>query len=790
MKNLLIIIFLFSTSIFAKETSFKISYDPNYAPFSYKQDDKAAGLLIDIWKLWAKYNNYSIEFVDGVIWDNALDLAKNKKVDFFLGTKKYSDWMLTSNPFYELKSSFFILAKNDSQIITKNQIRIGLIGGNYQDLISQNYPNAIIKVYKDYDKLIEDLANQELDLIYEDKLAVEFYTLRNNLFHLIKPLDNSILENSVNAITYSQDKANLFNTGFSRIPINELLELEKKWILNEKDRYYSNFKQQINLTEEEKDFLAKNLIKVSVSNAWEPFTFKSKNNEAIGISAEYWKLIANKLNLQYKNIFSETFKQQINSIKNKEADLIYSAGETPNRKEYSVFSKEYAKFPISIVTKKDENFIENISLLTNKKIAVGDNFTAHNIIKNAYPNMDFILVNSVKEGLELVSENKAYAFIDIQPVLLYNIAKHGFDDLKISGNTGLDFSIKFMIRDDYVILESILNKAISSISINELNEIITKWNNVQFQTNFNYELFLQIFAVVFLIILAFVHRTLTLKNLNKTLTIKVEEKTKKLNDMNKNLENLVEKKTTELIQKENILNHQSKMAAMGEMIENIAHQWRQPLSLISTAATGAKLKKDFGNLSDSDFYETMDIINNSAQHLSNTIDDFRNFFSNEKKASFFDVNTPIEKVLYLVSSKLKNRKIEIIKNTQKIEIIGLVNEFIQVLVNIINNALDAFEENNLEKKLIFIDIYKEENNLILKIKDNAGGIKETIINRIFEPYFTTKHKSQGTGIGLYMSNEIIKKHMNGNISVSNKEYSYDNVKYIGAEFKIELPINK
>ena len=790
MKNLFIIIFLFSISIFAKETNLKISYDPNYAPFSYKQDDKAAGLFIDIWKLWAKYNNYTIEFVDGVIWNNALDLAKNKEVDFFLGSNPYKNWMFSSDSFYELTSSFFILAKNNDQILAKSNINIGLISQDYEELILKNYPNATIKFYKDYDKLIEDLENNELDLIYEDKLAVEFYTLRNNLFHLIKSLDNSILKNSVNAITYSQDKADLFNNGFSKIPINELLELEKKWILNEKDKYYSNFKQQINLTQEEKDFLANNLIKVSVSEAWEPFTFKSRNDEAIGISAEYWKIISSKLDLKYKNIFDETFKHQINSIKNKENDLIYSVGETHDRKEYSIFSKEYAKFPISIATKKDENFIENISILTNKKIAVGDNFTAHNIIKSKYPNMDFILVNSVKEGLELVSKNKAYAFIDIQPVLFYNIAKYGFDDLKVSGNTGLDFSIKFMIRDDYVILESILNKAISSISINELNEIITKWNNVQFQTNFNYELFLQIFAVVFLIILAFLHRTLTLKNLNKTLTIKVEEKTKKLNDMNKNLENLVEKKTTELIQKENILNHQSKMAAMGEMIENIAHQWRQPLSLISTAATGAKLKKDFGNLSDSDFYETMDIINNSAQHLSNTIDDFRNFFSNEKKASFFDVNTPIEKVLYLVSSKLKNRKIEIIKNTQKIEIIGLVNEFIQVLVNIINNALDAFEENNLEKKLIFIDIYKEENNLILKIKDNAGGIKETIINRIFEPYFTTKHKSQGTGIGLYMSNEIIKKHMNGNISVSNKEYSYDNVKYIGAEFKIELPINK
>ena len=790
MKNLFIIIFLFSISIFAKETNLKISYDPNYAPFSYKQDDKAAGLFIDIWELWAKYNNYTIEFVDGVIWNNALDLAKNKEVDFFLGSNPYKNWMFSSDSFYELTSSFFILAKNNDQILAKSNINIGLISQDYEELILKNYPNATIKFYKDYDKLIEDLENNELDLIYEDKLAVEFYTLRNNLFHLIKSLDNSILKNSVNAITYSQDKADLFNNGFSKIPINELLELEKKWILNEKDRYYSNFKQQINLTQEEKDFLANNLIKVSVSEAWEPFTFKSRNDEAIGISAEYWKIISSKLDLKYKNIFDETFKHQINSIKNKENDLIYSVGETHDRKEYSIFSKEYAKFPISIATKKDENFIENISILTNKKIAVGDNFTAHNIIKSKYPNMDFILVNSVKEGLELVSKNKAYAFIDIQPVLFYNIAKYGFDDLKVSGNTGLDFSIKFMIRDDYVILESILNKAISSISINELNEIITKWNNVQFQTNFNYELFLQIFAVVFLIILAFLHRTLTLKNLNKTLTIKVEEKTKKLNDMNKNLENLVEKKTTELIQKENILNHQSKMAAMGEMIENIAHQWRQPLSLISTAATGAKLKKDFGNLSDSDFYETMDIINNSAQHLSNTIDDFRNFFSNEKEASFFDVNTPIDKVLYLVSSKLKNRRIEIIKNSQEIVVLGLVNEFIQVLLNIINNALDAFEENDLENKFIFIDVYKEENTLILTIKDNAGGIKEEIINKIFEPYFTTKQKKQGTGIGLYMSNEIIKKHMNGNISVLNKEYLFNDIKYVGAEFTIELPINK
>ena len=788
--KILFIIFLFYISIFAKETNFKISYDPNYAPFSYKQDDKAAGLLIDIWKLWAKHNNYTIEFVDGILWEDAIDLVKNKKVDFFLGTQQYNDWMIASNSFYLIKSSFFTLTKNNFKFEEKENLNIGIIGNVYEKLMLKHFPNANIKIYEDYIYSIEALKKSEIDVIYDDKLAIEFYTVQNNFFHLIKPLNNLIIKNNVHTITYDKEKADIFNNGLLKIPTNELLELEKKWISNENERYYPYFKQQISLTPQEKKFLEKNRIKISVSNAWEPFTFKSKNNEPIGISAEYWNLIANKLNLKSENIFFETFNEQIQSIKNKESDLIYSVGETINRKEYSIFTKEYAKFPISIVTKKDENFIENISVLHNKKIAVGNNFTAHNILKNKYPDMNFVLVNNIKEGLELVSKNKAYAFIDIQPVLFYNISKYGFDDLKVSGNTGLDFNIKFMIRDDYPILESILNKAISSISLYELNEIINKWDNVQFQTNFNYDLFWQILMVIFVILLAFIHRTLTLKNLNQTLSIKVEEKTKKLNELNKNLEDMVEKKTKELIQKENILNHQSKMAAMGEMIENIAHQWRQPLSVITTAATGAKVKKDFGNFTDSDFYETIDIINNSAQHLSTTIDDFRNFFNNDKEVSSFDINLPIERVLYLLNSKLKNRDIIVVKNTQKIEVLGLMNEFIQVLLNIIKNSLDAFEENDYKNKFVFIDIYKENQTLILKIKDNANGIKEDIINRIFEPYFTTKHKSQGTGIGLYMSTEIIKKHMNGKLSVSNQEYVYNDIKCKGAQFVIELPIKE
>ena len=788
MKILITLLLLF-IHLFSKEVDFKISYDPDYAPFSYIQDDKPTGLFIDIWKLWAKHNNYNIEFVNGVLWEDSINMVEKNEVDFFLGSRDYTK-LISSNYFYEMKSSFFSLVKNEIKIEKEIQLNIGIIGKAYQKIILDNFPNANLKIYDNYIDSIEALKNNEIDLIYDDKLAIEFFTVQNKSFHLIKALNNLTLKHKINALSNNEEKAKIFNDGFVKIPINELLALEKKWILNEQERYYLDFKQQINLTKEEIEFLEKNIIKVSVSNSWEPFTFKSHNGDALGISSEYWKLISNKLNLKSENHFSSSFVEQLENIKNKSLDLIYSVGETSQRKEYSIFTKEYAKFPISISTKKDENFIENISMLKDKKIAIGNNFTAHNILKNAHPEMNFILVNSVKEGLDLVSKDKAYAFIDTQPVLFYNIAKYNFNDLKVTGNTGYDFSLKFMIRDDYVILESILNKAISSVSLNELNLIVNKWNNVQFQTTMNYDLFWQITLIILLILLAFIYRNLVLKNLNKTLEYRIEEKTQKLNDMNQNLAQLVEKKTNELIQKENILNQQSKMAAMGEMIENIAHQWRQPLSVISTVATGAKVKKDLGILNDEDFYESMKMINSSSQYLSSTIDDFRNFFNTEKENTKFNINTPIEKVLYLLQTKLNNRNIKIIKAYSELYILGLENEFIQVILNILNNSLDAFEDKKIEQKFIFITIYQEDKNVILKIKDNAEGIEENILNRVFEPYFTTKHKSQGTGIGLYMSSEIINKHMNGNLTVSNKSFTYNNTKCKGAEFKIELPIGE
>ncbi len=231
------------------------------------------------------------------------------------------------------------------------------------------------------------------------------------------------------------------------------------------------------------------------------------------------------------------------------------------------------------------------------------------------------------------------------------------------------------------------------------------------------------------------------------------------------------------------------MASMGEMIGNIAHQWRQPLSIISTGSTGMKVQKEFGTLTDEQFTETCDIINDNAQYLSKTIDDFRNFIKGDRIKDIFSLKKCIDGFLHLVNGSIKNHNINIILDLQEdIKIDGYENELMQCLINIYNNAKDALIENKIEDKFIFITTTTNEDKAIIKIKDNAGGITDEIIDKIFDPYFTTKHKSQGTGLGLHMTYNLIVDGMGGTIEATNQTYTYKNKEYTFAVFNIEIPL--
>jgi PAS domain S-box-containing protein len=235
-----------------------------------------------------------------------------------------------------------------------------------------------------------------------------------------------------------------------------------------------------------------------------------------------------------------------------------------------------------------------------------------------------------------------------------------------------------------------------------------------------------------------------------------------------------------------LLEEQSKLISMGEMIGNIAHQWRQPLSVISTISTGVLLQKELGLLSDEVFIDNMKNINDSAQYLSKTIDDFRNFIKNEEIIELISIKDALDYTIHLTEASLKNNYINLIVNCEEdISIHAIKNELVQSFMNIINNAKDALITTTKEEnRYIFIKSKKIKDTLELSISDSAGGIANDIIDRIFEPYFTTKHQTRGTGVGLSIVNKILYDKYHTEISVFNNSVIHNNIPYYGACFKM------
>ena len=268
-----------------------------------------------------------------------------------------------------------------------------------------------------------------------------------------------------------------------------------------------------------------------------------------------------------------------------------------------------------------------------------------------------------------------------------------------------------------------------------------------------------------------------ISELNASLEAKVNE----LDEFNQTLHSKVEEELAKQREKENLLIQQSKLAALGEMIGNIAHQWRQPISAVSAIMMNIKWTAISQGADKKFMDETMSEANAQLKYMSQTIDDFRNFFKPNKEKEVFDLRQEVKKAYKIMKATLENYEINLqIYNRQEIDVYGYPNEFSQVVLNIISNAKDVLIQKEIKDPKIEIHLSKDDAFAYCEIKDNAGGVPLEVINRIFEPYFTTKDKSSGTGIGLYISKEIIVKHMQGTLEVENTSD--------GANFIIAVPL--
>ncbi|RLA84478.1 MAG: hypothetical protein DRG78_01345 [Epsilonproteobacteria bacterium] len=873
---------------FIKKSTIKVGVE-QWNPIVFLNDKKEIdGICGDFVKLIIKRTGLKVDIVGGE-WDQLLDDFKNKKLDILpdvYSTEKRKKFGLFSDPYFKIKDALHLKDTNNNIHSLKDLEgkRLAIQKGNGNiDKIQEKFPKIKLVFTKDLDNSINYVLNNKVDAFYAGQIYV--YTKINN--ELIKGLKSvqitSFKAPSIHLFSKLNEPllASVLQKGLKSITSQERSDILRKWI------YVKNIKKNNNIKFSEKEILYlknKKVISMCIDPNWMPFEKFDENGKHVGMTADYFKIFSNTLQVDIKPIQTKTWDETIQFAKSRKCDILSLAMETPKRKEYFDFTTPYLKIALVIATKLDVPFINDIKSISGKKVCISKGYAFVEILKTKYPNINIVEVENIIEGLDKVSKGELFGYVGTLASIGHKFQTQFNGELKIAGKFDENWELGIGVRNDDKVLFDILQKVVNSLETKQQQKILNDWISIKYEKGIDYSLVWQILIIMFIIILFFIYRQNIIRNqkrifetlfndapdglsimkdnkfidcnkailkmlkfdikedmldmhpsklspkfqpdgqlsfdkANKMIQITIDAGSNNfewvhlktngdefwvditLTTMVLNNEDIIyivwkdisEKKELEkdLIKKEEQLFKAEKMASMGEMIGNIAHQWRQPLSVISTASTGVIMQKKLNIFDESKLINTCTIINDNAQYLSKTIDDFKNFIKGDRIKKIFSLKDNINSFLHLIDGSIKSHDINVILDlSDDIKIDGYENELIQCFINIFNNAKDILEEmEDEDNRLIFIYTFKEENKVIIKIKDNAGGISQDIISKVFEPYFTTKHKSQGTGLGLHMTYNLIVDGMGGIIEVNNVSYEYDGKNYVGAEFTITLPLN-
>ena len=384
------------------------------------------------------------------------------------------------------------------------------------------------------------------------------------------------------------------------------------------------------------------------------------------------------------------------------------------------------------------------------------------------------------------SEAKFRTLFDIAPVFLNSFDKNGkiilwnkecektfgwtFDEIKNKKNS------LSLFYDDPKVCEDVM-KSFENIS-NSFEEwhpktkngetLVVKWANIKLPNGETINIGLDITQ----------QRKYEISIREKALELKVAKL--QLENLNSSLEKRIEDEIKKNTKQQHMIMQQNKLAQMGEMIENIAHQWRQPLAQINSSIILIDAILEKHNFKDTLVENKLTEIESLTYYMSKTISDFKNFFNPNKKKTIFNVEEAIQKANDILKGLINSHHIQLEMNIEKdLKINSYLGELQQVILIIINNSIDAFIHMNIHFPKILINAYTDNENLFIHIEDNALGINSDLLDKIFEPYFTTKHKAQGTGLGLYIAKMIVENSLLGFLSVENKQN--------GAGFTIKIP---
>jgi len=727
--------------------------EADYPPYNFNEDEKPKGFSIDYLNLLADRLGIKINYISGYSWAEYMDMAKHNKIDVMLNimrTPQREKFLHFTQPYAGTKKAIFT---NDSSINTLRDLAgktVSVVKGYFmQQFLEAYHPDIKLKLEKGARACIASVKDGSSDATVGSSGIMRYLMKENKLYlaygHLIKDRRLSLDLNIATPMVQPMLR-DILQKAMYTISNRELNELKEKWVGSAKLKIPVTG----TLTKEELEYLTKNrVVTMCIDPDWEPIEFAETSNKYItkGISTDTMNIIGKDLNITFKGIPTSNWSESQRYLEEKKCDILPAATKTIEREKYAHFTYPYLDYKLAIITKSDQGFVSNLMDIIDKPIARKKGSALISQLEALYPAVNIIEVKDPLESLEMVANGKAYATIATLPVASHYINKYNLESIGIAGYTNMRLRLSIAVRDDNPLLLSILDKALASIPQEQHKLIYDRWVGRQVVKPFNYGYLLYGLALLLTIVFLILYRQYILK------------------EANKGLASAVKIKTEENLKQQQLLQEQSKLAAMGEMIGAIAHQWRQPLNALGLSIQN--LEYDF-----SDGYVDKDFIKHYVKKnketigfMSQTIDDFRNFFRVDKIKEDFGVKKAIEETVSIQEASLKKHNIILSIIGDDFDIYGFRSEFQQVILNIITNAAYELKNCNIENPKIDIVLGEYTISLI----DNATGIHEEIRDRIFEPYFTTKEQGEGTGIGLYMSKVIIEENMGGTLSAVNQK---------------------
>jgi polar amino acid transport system substrate-binding protein len=738
--------------------------ETNWPPFNFNTNGHPHGFAIDYMNLLAKKIGVKVEYVNGYSWGEFIKMLKTDKLDLMINvsiTKERKKSFAFTEPFMHAKNAIYTNVKKQAYYTLEELSgkKVGLIKDFFiQKYITKHYPNIKQVLVPDLPKALELLSFEKVDAVVGKQVVVD-YVLRENLISSILATDYIKDDATVSHLAIAGDKRDnvligILNKAQQTIAPTVLEELKHKWfginvLLNTQEL----------LTPKEQAYLkAKKRLRICYRTNRMPIESEGETGPE-GIAIDVMHSIVRRLDINAAFVPVESREEAWRFLREKHCNLLSSVLQSPTRNEHVLFTRPYIHYSTVIVTKKGNNI--NFSQLKNKRYAAWEKNPMSQYLDKAHMQHQIRFTNNAQEALQAIQKGKAYYTILPQSIFEYFQHRGNYDDLAVTGYAPIQGNLSIGISKSDPELLGILNKILQATPMEAYRAISDKWVQGTVIKKTDYMAFVEVLLVAMMIIggiLLAYRRQTKLKNHIEELNTTLEEK----------IEVALQKNKEQQI----MMLHQDRLARMGEMIAMIAHQWRQPLNNLALVNQLLVSKYKKGNLDDEALTYFQENSKKQITQMSETIDDFRNFYKVEKEKIDFCVSDIIHELIEQTAIIFKDAGIQVTYDAKKCPVFkGYPNELKHAVQNIMSNARDILQEKEIEEKQIVVKVFQDGEDIVISIWDNAGGMTEAVREKIFDPYFSTKDSKNGTGLGLYMANVIVVDHMNSEIIVHANEKS-------------------